>query len=223
MLEGLQKALFITELKNRFKCLVNLNGIETLCYVPSSCKLSNFIELAGCPVLLTKKTTGTKIEYALFAAETKHGYVLLNLAMANKVIAKHIRNRRFSFLGFRQVIKNEVSIDGYKCDLYIENSDTIVEIKTILSLDRLAHFPTIHSERAIQQLRKIEELLDAGHRVAYIFVSLGPRVKEIALDSDEEFAFHFGRCVEKGMTFYGCALKVGKEAVSISSRVEIKY
>lgn len=37
---------FVKELKNRFLCEVVISGIPTECYVPSSCHLSNFLELA---------------------------------------------------------------------------------------------------------------------------------------------------------------------------------
>ena len=36
---------FVKELKNRFLCEVVISGIPTECYVPSSCHLSNFLEL----------------------------------------------------------------------------------------------------------------------------------------------------------------------------------
>lgn len=43
---------FVKELKNRFLCEVVISGIPTECYVPSSCHLSNFLELRGKQVLL---------------------------------------------------------------------------------------------------------------------------------------------------------------------------
>lgn len=44
--------IFKTEIKNRFLCTVNVDGIDTLCYIPSSCRLSNFINMNGRGVLL---------------------------------------------------------------------------------------------------------------------------------------------------------------------------
>lgn len=39
--------IFIQELKNRFLCEVEIDGESTVCYVPSSCHLSNFLDLKG--------------------------------------------------------------------------------------------------------------------------------------------------------------------------------
>lgn len=44
--------VFKTELKNRFLCTVCVDGVDVICYIPSSCRLSNFIDLSGKTVLL---------------------------------------------------------------------------------------------------------------------------------------------------------------------------
>ena len=36
---------FQRELKNRFLCEVSVNGETSVCYVPSSCHLGNFLQL----------------------------------------------------------------------------------------------------------------------------------------------------------------------------------
>lgn len=215
------KAVFISELKNRFRCLVSLNGEETLCYVPSSCKLSNFVELAGSTVFLKEMTYPSGIRYALYAVETTRGLVLLNLALANEVMENQLRRRYFSFLGKRKQIRREAVIDGYRSDLYIKETDTIVEIKTVLSFHDTAHFPTVSSQRAITQLSRIMDLLDSGHQVSYLFVSLGPHVKKLCLDGEKRYNELFEKCVDKGMSYCGCALEIVNNEIRVASRVEI--
>ena len=51
------KGTFKKELKNRFLCEVQINGEDVVCYVPSSCHLSNFLQLEGKKVLLTPTQT----------------------------------------------------------------------------------------------------------------------------------------------------------------------
>lgn len=36
---------FQAEIKNRFLCSVNIGGKDAVCYIPSSCRLSNFIDM----------------------------------------------------------------------------------------------------------------------------------------------------------------------------------
>ena len=49
--QSFKHGIFKKELKNRFLCLVEIDGEDTLCYIPSSCRLSNFIDLTGKEVL----------------------------------------------------------------------------------------------------------------------------------------------------------------------------
>ena len=46
------EGIFIQELKNRFLCEVLVNGETTVCYVPSSCHLSNFLDLTNKKVVV---------------------------------------------------------------------------------------------------------------------------------------------------------------------------
>lgn len=217
-----RNAIFIKELKNRFRCLIFIDGKEEICYVPSSCRLSNFVDLIGHTVLVEQIAYPSGIKYALYAAETPKGQVLLNLAAANKIIESQLKRRYFSFLGSRKNVRREALIDGYKSDLFIQDTNTIVEIKTVLSFDSVAHFPTVSSQRSTDQLSRIIDLLDLGHNVCYMFVSLGPHVKKLCLDADQEYSELFDRCVRRGMTYYGCALKPSENEIQITSHVEIQ-
>ena len=51
------EGIFVKELKNRFLCEVLVNGVATVCYVPSSCHLSNFLDLSNKKVLLVPTLT----------------------------------------------------------------------------------------------------------------------------------------------------------------------
>ena len=85
---------------------------------------------------------------AVAAFIDRQSYVPLNLSSSNVTIENNLRRRMFAFLGSRNSVFREKTIDGYKSDLYIADSDTIVEIKSILSFNRTAQFPTVFSERA---------------------------------------------------------------------------
>ena len=125
---GFLKGKFVKELKNRFLCEVLIDDVPTECYVPSSCHLSNFLTLRGKSVLLLPaQDRNSRTKYALYAVPYKRNYIVLNTSMANKAIEQGIHSRRFSFLGQRSEIIKEHNVDGYKADLYIKDTDTIVE------------------------------------------------------------------------------------------------
>ena len=204
------QGVFKEELKNRFLCLVEVKGKDTLCYIPSSCRLSNFVDLIGKEVLLTPNSSPkTRTEYAVYALRIRGQFILLNMSHANRLIENNIRSRRFSYLGKRTTVRKEYCIEGYKSDLYIENSQTAVEIKSILSFDKKATFPTVYSQRAIDQLIKLTHLLDMEYKVCYILVSLNPSVKEVNINKEiVEYYKLFTECINKGMIAKGYTIKL---------------
>jgi len=79
--------------------------------------------------------------------------------------------------------------------------------KSILSFDRKALFPTVYSQRSIDQLTKFSNLLDKRYKVCYIFVSLSPRVKEVRINEEvTEYHKLFMECVNKGLVLKGYAI-----------------
>lgn len=214
---------FQTEIKNRFLCSVQIDGIEVTCYIPSSCRLSNFIDLTGQTVLLKPiATPNARTPYAVYAVKYRHGYILLNLAQANKVIESQLHRRYFSFLGKRKYISHEYKIGQYKADLFIHDTNTLIEIKSTLAFSRSACFPTVYSERALKQLKEIFQLLDEGYRACYILVSLNPTVKEISINKQiGDFYQAFLDCVNKGMTYCAFSVRLIDHKPEIYSRIKL--
>lgn len=94
---------FKEEIKNRFLCTVEIDGNDTVCYIPSSCRLSNFIDLRNRMVMLQPiKKKDARTKYAVFAVKCKKGYVPLKLSAANRVAEEGLRRRIFAFLGSRK-------------------------------------------------------------------------------------------------------------------------
>ncbi len=217
------KGTFQKELKNRFLCEVLVDGVATLCYVPSSCRLSNFLQLEGRSVLLVPTSERSKTQFALFAVCYRNSYILLNSSIANRVIDANLHKRRFCFLGKRKTVIKERSIYNYKTDLFLPETDTIIEIKSIISTDTTALFPSVYSERAINQLVYLQKLLKQGHRVCFFIVSLSPFVQQISIDAKTRFYKEFIRCIQLGMhvSAYSCRVKEG--TVTISRTLPLNY
>lgn len=215
---------FKRELKNRFLCEVQIDDEDVVCYVPSSCHLSNFLRLEGKKVLLVStKTVGSRTPFALFAVPYKRSYIVLNASMANRAIENSIQRRCFSFLGWRRDIIKEHIVDGYKADLFLPVSNTIIEIKSIISVKDSAIFPTVYSERTINQLKTIYSMLLKGYRVCLAFVSLHPYVKNIKIDTTTEFYTELVKCLDAGLILkaYTCRLQNDKVLIDKEICVEI--
>ena len=151
---------FVREEKNRFLCTVNVEGTEEECYIPSSCRLENFLKLAGKEVLLRENLNKkARTRLAVYALRFKRNYMILRTSEANDMIINAIGSRRFSYLGDRRAFEKEKIVAGYKADVYLPNTKTVIEIKSIITTNDKATFPTVFSERALEQLQKIKNLL----------------------------------------------------------------
>ena len=215
--------IFLNEIKNRFLCNVSINGEENVCYIPSSCRLSNFIDLTGREVILKPiVSSNARTRYSVYAFKYKRGYILVNLAQTNQIIEKQIHRRLFSFLGKRKNVIREHKIEGYKTDLFIEDSKTLIEIKCSLAFEKVAVFPSVYSERSIQQLMEISALLDAGYKACYIFACLNPYVKAVRINQEiPQFCNAFNDCVRKGMIVNAFSIKLIDLIPQVQSRIEV--
>ena len=201
--------LFIEEQKTRFLCNVLIDGKLTECYMPSSCKLGKIVELSGKEALLKPvKKKNARTALAVQAIKLEDQFIWINLADVNRTVEKQLQNNVFSFLGKRDSIKRESNFGNYKADLFIEDSKTIIEVKTVLSSDKVGIYPTDSSKRAERQLEYILELLDTNN-VCYIIVALNPKTQMITINNNlRHYHELFKKCLGKGMICKGLSVKV---------------
>lgn len=213
---------FVRELKNRFLCEVIIDGKVAVCYIPSSCHLGNFLQLEGKDVLLMPTVAKkSRTAFAVVAVKFKRSYIILNTSYANRLVEHAIQGRKLSYLGKRKACLREKNVNEYKCDLYIADTKTIVEIKSVISTSDIGVFPTVYSARSLNQLSKIKELLQSGYRVDYIIVSLNPYVKGIELVKDTQFYVEFERCINLGMSIHAFNCKVQNGLICLNKELTI--
>ena len=220
---NLRKGVFLSEQKNRFLCSVQIDKKTVPCYVPSSCHLANFMNLNGKTVLLAPTQAASKTDYSLYAIPYKRKHILLNTSLANTAITANINSRRFSYLGKRKSIKKEYTYNNYKCDLYIEDSNSIIEIKSVISINEPAVFPTVYSERTIEQLNRIEKMLLSGCHIYWFFVSLNPYTRTLLIDKTTPFYSNFKKCVDYGMIVKGYTCFQKEDSLIIGSEIPVSF
>lgn len=217
MIEG----IFIKEHKNRFLCTVFIGNQMHECYVPSASKLANYINLRNKKVLLLKNQNNTsRTKYSVFAVLYYGKYIILNLFVANKIIGEWLKEHYMI-----SSISKEKYIEDYKTDfLVIDENKTIVEVKGVISARRNILFPTVYSQRAIEQLNKIERFLDKGLKAQYFIISLSPIVKTIKINKSGVYSEYYKlviQCINKGMVIRGFNLQLSDRSVSIGKELEI--
>ena len=68
---------FKEETKNRFLCQVTIDNEDVECYIPSSCRLGNFIDMKGRTVLLKhNQAKDARTKYAVYAVKIKNEFIL---------------------------------------------------------------------------------------------------------------------------------------------------
>ena len=220
----LKTGQFISESKNRFLCTVKIDGAEEVCYIASSCRLDNFIDLRGKNVLLIKnKGTKGRTQYSVIGVKHKRNFIILNTSWANKAIDSSFLKRRFSFLGKRKDYRTEIDVSGYKADFYIPCSKTIIEVKSVIATNDTAIFPTVYSERTLVQLRRIAELLDEGYKGYFFIVSLNTYFKDIKLLQDSEIASQLNWCIARGLIVKGFRCRLSADGLpEITSEIPVQ-
>jgi DNA-binding sugar fermentation-stimulating protein len=223
VIDELIEGIFLSECKNRFLCKILIEGEELECYLPSSSKLQPLINLKGKKVLLTEnKAANIRTKYSLFAVQYYRKYILLNLNMTNLVLEEYVRKSYGLFMSSEDILR-EKTIEGYKADFVLPGvHKTIFEAKSIISTKQTAIFPSVHPKRAIQQLYKIENLLDLGWNAQYYFISLSPFVKNLTINPQyKTYVEQFYNCMQKGMKVHGLGCSFLCNEVNITHKLNI--
>lgn len=220
------EGLFIKESKNRFLCEVLIDGRVEECYVPSSSRIENYLNLTNKKVLLTMNVgKNVRTRFSLFAVVYYNKYVLLNLNKVNEILSYYIGKYEFNDCQM-YTIKREEVINGYKSDLVIKESpyieEKIIEAKGIIDIRKETHFPKVHSDRAIKQLTHINSLLESNRKVEYYFISLSPIVKKVSInDPSSEYCKLLYKCIDRGLKVKGISVTLDVEKNLIFKKIKI--
>lgn len=179
---NLQKATFISERNSRFICDISYKGKIIECYVPITCKISKLISLAGKEVLITSTTNAAKrIKYTLFAVKNGNEYIIVNAAFANNIVRNLLTKSRN-----RDAFCSEQFIESYKCDFFSKQSNTLIEVKSAITTEKILVLPNMKSERTVRQLKTICNLLSKGYNAEYFVVAFAPQIEKVAFDSKKD-------------------------------------
>lgn len=194
---------FKYECKNRFRCVVNIENEDVICYVASSARLDNYVDLRNRDVLLRENNSQSKkTAYTLFAVEHEGTNVLLELGYINNLLSNYLILNDIFKINENNIISEKFVDKNYKADLLIVNGDNkiCVEAKAILTLDKETVFPIKQGERALKQLDKLKLLLYQGYEVNYWLVLLNPNSKTFSINSEQnEYLKVLKSCIDLGM------------------------
>lgn len=215
------EAVFIREEKHRFLGVININGEEFGCYIPSSSKLNNYFDVENKPALVVPiKNEKRKMKYRLIAIAVEEEWIVVDLNILN-----HILREKYEKEGYSVKLEQKV-VDGYRTDLLIQKDDlsSVIEIKGIISLESEVFAPLNSGERANRQLVSISKILkEQKYNVEYAFVVLSKSVKKIVINNKhKEFKRNFLRCKKSGMDVKVYRIDLKKKEIKIFEDLEIE-
>ena len=191
------KAIFLEEANSRFICTVLKDKQVVECYISSSSKLSNYLPLTNCNILISKnKGKNIRTNYTLEAVEYNKRLYYVNFNKINNLYeAYHLvdesENRKFH---------KEYLVDNIiKTDFYFENNEC-VEIKALLSKTNKIIFPDNSSYRIENQLLKYIELLKKNTHVTFCFIAMSNSITRFELNTKKKNAEdYFSKAISLGM------------------------
>lgn len=209
--ENIVEAIFIQENKNRFICTIEIKGKFYECYVPSSTRLSNYLNLDGKKVLVIRTNNPkSRTNFSLFALIQQKRLILLNLNLVNTYTKKWMYKNYSSFT----IYPEKLVTKNYKADFYIEKklSRKIVEVKALFCKGEELVYPKVKSDRLISQLFEIKTLLEDGFQVELLFVCLNKRISQVIISEKwENISNLFKECIEQGMRISLAEMITNKE------------
>lgn len=208
-----KRARFIRNEGRRFKCWIEIDGKEELCYVASSSKLNHYLDIEDKEILVIEnKSSQRKLKYRLFAVRANEEWIVLDLLLLNHIVKEKLENEGY-------IVESEKFIEDYRADLLIrtETEVLVCEIKSVLCLEESAVFPMNAGKRCAEQLEKIKDIITFNkYKVLYVFVLLTQNVKRIEINQTEKnYKELFSECLENGMKTMCCRLSIMNNEVIV--------
>lgn len=144
--------------ENRFVAKVELEGVETLVYVPTTSRLTE-VFFKGNPVLLKDQGRGTrKYRYSIEGVLKEDYFFSIDSSLPNKLFEESYLKGELSFLGLKGELKREIKVsDKSRLDFKVGN--TYVEVKGVtLECGGISYFPGAPTVRGIKHLHELASL-----------------------------------------------------------------
>jgi DNA-binding sugar fermentation-stimulating protein len=170
------EALFIKEESNRFSVLVKIKEEIVGCYLPYSSKLGNALNLYGKKVLILP-INGKRFKYKIVAIVDNDNIYYVDLNNINALFEESFANKYLSNYTRENRITN-----NYRADFVNRNAKQVLEIKTLLSPDKNAIYPSVNPIRFNKQMKELALLSEQGYTVIIILILLNRNIHQISIN-----------------------------------------
>ena len=205
----------------RFFADVALESGETVtAHCPNTGAMTGCAE-AGSRVWLSRSDNPKrKLNWTWQLVETAHGIACIHSALANRVIAEAITDRRLESLPCHSELAKEVAVEGgSRIDFLLSKDDQryFVEVKavTLCRSRGLGVFPDVVSDRALKHVQALSKQVAQGAKAALVFCALHNGIERVAPAVDIQPAY--GRAlvdaVQAGVLVSACRVDCGPQGL----------
>jgi len=170
-----------------------------------------------------------KLNYSWKLAEVGGAMIVVDTAMANKVVGEALRARAIEPLAAYSDVRAEVKYgEASRIDFLLQGDglpDCYVEVKSV-TLSRqagLAEFPDSVTKRGAKHLRELTTMVEQGHRAVMLYLVQRDDCMRFALaaDIDEEYAAEMVVARDKGVEAICFATKPTPQGVNLVEELPI--
>lgn len=178
----------------RFLADVEVDGQVVVAHCPNPGAMTGMTE-PGTPVYVSHDASPRrKLPWTLELVQHGGTWVGIHTLRPNPLVAAWYQSGELSGLGKPDRVEREVSVGASRLDLVGWHGDSpcYVEIKntTLLRRPGLAEFPDARSIRAAKHMRELQQLAEAGHDAAVVFLVHRGDATRFAVAADVDPDYH---------------------------------
>ena len=210
---------------NRFLGVVDLDGVETQCFIPNPGRMHELMVPGTRVYLIEHRGEHRKTGYDLTLVEYNDTLISIDSRLPNYMLREAItENRLPEFKGYH-VERMEPTFHDSRLDLQLSDGKNhlLLEAKSCtLVEDNIALFPDAPTKRGARHMNTLTKALEHG-RAAVCFIIQRNDASEWRpnKEMDPDFTKNLRNAVEKGVEAYAYICTITLEETNILKRVPI--
>lgn len=215
----LEPALLLRRYKRFLADIALPDGREITVHCPNPGAMTGLLS-AGTRAWLSPSAKGAKLSHGWKLAELESGaFVMIDAALANRVVAEALVERRVPGLPAYDVIRQEVALDGdSRIDFRLDGPEGPVwmEVKSVtLARGGRADFPDSRTLRGAKHLRALAKVAEAGGQAVMLYLLSRDDCDKVGIagDIDPAYAAAFMAARAAGVRMIGLATRLSPQGI----------
>jgi sugar fermentation stimulation protein A len=210
---------------NRFLGIVNLNGVETECYIPNPGRMHEFMLPDTNVYLIPRAHKNRKTKYDLTIIKYKDTLVSIDSRVPNYLLREAIEQHKLPEFKDYSVERTEPKFQDSRLDLKLNNSvnTMLLEAKSCTLVENgIAFFPDSPTKRGTRHMNTLKKALEQGRAAACFIIQRNDAIEwRPNKKMDPNFTYAIKQAVEKGVEVYAYTCKITLDDILIHERIPV--